>query len=169
MMRRLLADDRGITLTEMVVAMMVSAIVMTATVVWLSAVLRTDEAQADRLDSIEELRKAKGQITRELRFAKEVIDPPATDDAITFWLDGGTKDLKEPGEMITYILVGDELHRITDAVPPETHIIATGLQASGTSMVLTDDTVDLTFTVDLDPGDDLPSRSIQTSITARNT
>jgi len=170
MIRSLLRSERGISLAELAIAWTVAAIVVAGVVTWMGAVLRADARQQDRLDVIDELRYAKGQISSELRFATEVYPPGAGDDKISFWLDGGVVGTAEPGEKITYEIIGTDLIRSTDAVPAETpSVVAEGLVAADSAIGITGDVVDIKFTVDFDVTDSHPARSIETSIKARNT
>lgn len=170
MIGRLYHSDDGISVAELAIAWVIAAVVVAGVTVWTGAVLRADGRQQDRLEVIDELRYAKGQITSELRFATEIYPPATGDDKVSFWLDGGVIDTAEPGEIITYEIVGNELVRSTDASPAEpSTTVARGLIAADSSMVVTADVVDITFTIDFDPTDSHPARSIHTSIKSRNT
>ncbi|MDH3471345.1 MAG: hypothetical protein OEM94_08535 [Acidimicrobiia bacterium] len=170
MIRRFLRSEQGISLAELAIASIIAAVVVAGVTVWMGAVLRADARQQDRLDVIAELRYAKGQITSELRFATEIYPPGAGDDKISFWLDGGVLGTAEAGETITYEIIGTDLTRSTNAVPAEApSLVAEGLVAADSAIVITGDVVDIKFTVDFDVTDSHPARSIETSIKARNT
>lgn len=169
MIWRFLRDERGVSLTELAVAMVVTSIVMAGVMVWATATLREQQRNSDAVATVDELRFAKSQLTRELRFASELIPPASGDDAISLWLDDGN-EVKDVGEIVTYEVMADRsFARYTDDTSQPTKTIAQGLVAAETSFVVTDNTVAVTLSIDLDPTDDFPSRQVTTSISARNT
>jgi type II secretory pathway pseudopilin PulG len=168
MIARLIHRDDGISLTELAVAMIVVSIVLAGMLTWTIATLREQERNRDAVATVDELRFAKSQLTREIRYASQLIPPAMGDDAISLWLDDGDGEV-EVGEMVTYEVLADRsLVRYTDDASQPTKTIAQGLVADDTAFVVADSTVDITLTIDLDPTDNFPSRELATSISTRN-
>ncbi len=168
MFRKLKRDD-GITITELATALFVSSLIVAGAMTWATATLRTQARNQDAVATVDELRFAKSQLTRELRFAAEVIPPSSGDDSISMWLDDGD-EIKAVGEIVTYEVMADRtLARYTDDTLQPTKIIAQGLVAAETSFTVASSTIDITLSIDLDPTDEYQSRQVTTSISARNT
>lgn len=169
-MFRKLRGDGGVSLTELSVALFVSSIVVAGAVTWAVATLNQDRANQDASATIDELRYAKSQLMRELRFASDVYAPSPGDDYIEFWLDDGDDVLTAgAGEVIRYEIMPDGTFvRSTDDIAAPTKLIATGLQAFESSFTVTGSTVDIVLTIDFDPTDSYKARSLETSITARS-
>lgn len=74
MIRRLHRSDAGVTLTELTVAISISAILGLVMMTWLTGVAETDRSQEQEFAALDQMRVAKGRLTKELRFA-ETIDP----------------------------------------------------------------------------------------------
>jgi prepilin-type N-terminal cleavage/methylation domain-containing protein len=169
-LRRLCRSEDGVTLTELAVALFISAIVVAGATVWAVATLNQDRANQDATATIDELRYAKSQLMRELRFASEVYPPSPGDDYIEFWLDDGDDVLTAGiGEVIRYEIMSDGTFvRTTDDASAPSKLIATALQPADSSFTVTGKSVDILLTVDFDPTDSYQARSLETTITARN-
>lgn len=167
MIRQLRFHEDGITLTELLIAMLVAAVVSAAMVTWTGAVLRSDRANRTAVETIDELRFAKTQLVTELRYARDVYPPGSGDDSVSFWLDDGD-DTKESGEEITYEIVGGVLQRSTDDTADPVSVVAEGLMAAESAFVITGSSVDITLGIDLDTSDPSPTRTIHTTVNIRN-
>ena len=135
--------------------------------------LRADRNNQQTIETIDELRFAKSQLVRELRFAEEIYPPGAGDDSISFYvdLDGSGESAPTPGEgeVITYeITAGGILERSTDSTADPVAIIAEGLLPVDSAMVVSGTSVAITLAIDLDTSDSLPAHTIHTTISARN-
>jgi len=173
MIRQLARSEEGITLTELLVAMVVATIVTAASIAWVGAVLRSDRNNQQTIETIDELRFAKTQLVRELRFAEEIYPPGAGDDSISFYIDldgsGESAPIPGEGEVITYeITAGGIFERSTDDPADPVVTIAEGLVAVDSSMVVSGTSVDIVLAIDLDTSDSLPAHTIHTTIAARN-
>lgn len=169
-LRDLFAKDSGLSITELSVALFVSSIVVAGTITWAVATLNQDRANQDAAATIDELRYAKSQLMRELRFATDVYPPTPDDNHIEFWLDDGD-DVLTPGngELIRYEIRGDGTFvRFSDDPTEPEKLIATGLRIADSSFTVNGKTVDIVLTIDFDPTDSFQARSLETSITARN-
>lgn len=171
MLSRLFRSERGVSITELAVALFVSSIVVAGAVVWATAALRTDQANKDATATVDELRYAKSQLIRELRFASDVYPPSPGNDYVEFWLDDGDNVLTTGvGELVKYEIQSDgRFLRTTDDPAGVAKLVATGLRPLESSFTVTGKTVDIVLTIDFDPTDSYQARSLETSITARNT
>jgi Tfp pilus assembly protein PilW len=107
-------SEAGITLVELMVAMMVTAILGAMVATWMtSAVRAVNLHRADDI-AVQQLREAKDLLTRELRMASGVTAISPT--SISFWVDADFSGTPEQGETITWVIETDgTLARSTDA------------------------------------------------------
>lgn len=166
-------DDRGITLTELLIAMTVATIIMAAAVTWVSAVTRSDERNQSMIETIDELRFAKSRLVSELRFGEDVFPPSSGDDSLSIWIDVNDNDIDDDaadiGERITFTITSSgELIRSSDLATEADILLAESLIPAQSSMVITDDIVDIELYADTDPSDNLVERSVRTTVKVRN-
>ena len=166
-----LNSESGLTLTELAVAMFVASIVAAGAIVWAMAVRSADIRNQDALEIMEQLRFAKTELVAELRFADDVIDPGAGDDAMSMYIESnGTEDFQPGvGELITYTIQSDgTLMRVTDDATPQSKVMARYLIPGASSIVLVgENQVDIHFVVDTDTGDEVSPREIKTKVNVR--
>lgn len=171
MMWHRLTEDRGLTLTELMVAMFISAIVTAGAVTWAVTVNRADERNRETVRIVDELRWAKTELVNELRFADEVFPPSSGDDEISMFIDGNANEALDPGvgELVTYrILANGILQRFTDDPADPTSVMANHLLPAASSILIVDtDKVEINFVVDTDLGDNVNQRTIRTSVKVR--
>jgi hypothetical protein len=167
---RISRDDRGaIGLAELMVASVIAAIVAGAMVTWAVTVTKAASVNDVILSTIDELRLAKGQIIKEARFADELYPPTVGDDSFSLWTDAdGSGDALPVGETVTYTIGADGVLMRTSDDPAESpRLIAHGVIAAESAFVVSGQSLDLTLSIDLDVTDNLSSREIQSSVTAR--
>lgn len=155
-----LASENGISITELMIALVVTTLVTAAVVTWTGAVLRSDRQNQQALETIDELRYAKSRLVSELRFATAIIPPASGNDKISF---------KQNTTTITYeILPSGVLRRTTDKPGDAAIEVAHGLVPSLSALVVSGTTVDITLAVDFDTTDSIDARTIHTTVKARN-
>lgn len=161
-------DERGITLTELIVAMFVTLLVGVMTMTWVSAVTRQEQINEQDVAAVDELRVAKSRITKELRFASAALpalsSPPSS---VAVWIDGDRSGgSPDPGEIVTWEIQSDgTLTRSTDTGDVEIH--GTGLDVADSSLVLdADGNVAIRFVIRLEMNADF-DRVIETTVNIR--
>lgn len=113
MIARLLHDDRGASIVELGVAMIVTAVMSAALVSWMSSAGATIALHTEDDVVVQDLRVAKERIGRELRVAEDVLE--AGHNLVTIWVDDDDDDFTDAGERITWYLGTDgNLWRWTD-------------------------------------------------------
>ncbi|MBT8213064.1 MAG: prepilin-type N-terminal cleavage/methylation domain-containing protein [Acidimicrobiia bacterium] len=178
-MTRLLNDlrtrDDGITLVELMVAAFIATVTMAVLVSWLTVVDRADKMQEADFETMNELRFAKAELVKELRFADDVLSPTET-NKITVWIDldgsrGGGPDTQ--GEVVTFEITGSQLVRYeytdndTEELPLNRVVIYDKLETGSTLIPDADQTsVSITLIADV-PGDQ-GLRTIKTQVSIRN-
>ncbi|NNF70389.1 MAG: hypothetical protein HKN01_11520 [Acidimicrobiia bacterium] len=177
-MRRLifrLRRDEGITLVEMMVAAFIATVTLAVLVSWLTVIDRADRAQESDFETLNDLRFAKAEMVKELRFAGDVMSPTET-DKVTVWVDldgsrGGGPD--GPGELVTWEITGAQLVRYeytnndVDDLPLNLKVVFDQLEAGSTLIPDADQTsVSITLIADV-PGDQ-GLRTIKTQVSIRN-
>lgn len=172
MIKQLLHSDRGITLTELLVAMVVAALITGGVLTWTSAVTRADQRSKDTLEIIDQLRWAKTRLVAELRFAEDVFPPGSGDDEISMYVESNGTDGMQAGvgELVTYEILGSGILQRTSDDPAEDPInFAEHVLPASSSMVMVGgDTVEIEFVVDTDLTDEVNQRMIKTSVKVRN-
>lgn len=128
-------DERGASLVEASLSMLIIGIVGIVAVAWLAAAGRSDQAQEGAATSSDSLREAKAQIVTELRFADSISDDPAHTNQykVTVWIDSlsqGTRGTPDTGigEWVTWEFTSEgKLKRVTDAPGAQWEEVARGL------------------------------------------
>lgn len=170
MIARIARDDRGVVgLAELMVASVIAVIVAAFMVTWAITVTRAATANEVILSTIDELRLAKGQIIKEARFADALYPPGAGDDSFSLWVDSDGSGDAQFGETVTYTIGSDGvLTRTTDDATEPPRLVARGVIAAESAFVVAGRSLDLTLSIDLDPTDNLSSREIHSTVTARD-
>jgi prepilin-type N-terminal cleavage/methylation domain-containing protein len=177
-------NERGLTLAEMMVALILIAIVgsmLTAAVV---QIYRSSKVQSEDYDTLGALRNAIGYMERELREGRR-LRPGSTSQDLTIWVDH-SRDLVEDDEEIVRYLISDEdgdgtyeLRRTTQAGTSQ--ILARYLHSDSHFEYL-ENTIDLGYdnpslagtsviVIELtanSPGIEGPARNTQTQVRLRN-
>ena len=113
-LRSLGSDDRGMTLLELSVAMLISALIATAMLSWIIGVASADDRFKSNDLALGDLRDVSDRLSRELRSSEYVT--AAQSAAISFWADSNRDDVIDAGETITWTLESDgSVVRTTDA------------------------------------------------------
>jgi prepilin-type N-terminal cleavage/methylation domain-containing protein len=109
-----LRADRGMTLVELLVAMLLAAFVAGAVVTWMMSAVRAADHHRDDDRAVQDLRQAKERLTRELRMAAELQGASA--GTVVVWIDDNSNGEIDAGEVVTWGITEDgELVRSTDA------------------------------------------------------
>jgi hypothetical protein len=108
MTRRLLRDESGLTLPELMVASVISMLVGALTVVSITTALRVDDFTREDSEALGELRTATERFEKEVRQARKVYEG-STGDRIQFWVDYNRNNQQELAEQIIWEeeLIGD--------------------------------------------------------------
>jgi len=106
--RRLREDDRGVTVPELLIVVLVFALLLVATLGILESAVKTERGQQSRADSLDGLRLAMARVTKDIRQAMSV-DPSSTASRLqmTTIVDGDTVS-------VVYEVVGGTLLRRID-------------------------------------------------------
>jgi prepilin-type N-terminal cleavage/methylation domain-containing protein len=177
-------NEKGLTLAEMLVAMVLLAIVgsiLTAAVV---QIYRSSRVQSQDYDTLGSLRNAIGFMERELREGRR-LRPASTSQDLSIWVDHSRDFVEDDEEVVRYLISDEdgngtyELRRTTEAGTSQ--ILARYLD-SGSHFEYLEDTFDLGYnnpsladtsvivielTAD-SPGTEGPARSTQTQVRLRN-
>jgi prepilin-type N-terminal cleavage/methylation domain-containing protein len=106
--RRAVRDERGFTITELLVTMIVGLIVLFALFGLFEVALRANGRVGDRVDAAQRGRNALEQITQELR-SQVCLGPQVppivsgTDTSITFYADVGGETFSPDKRVLTYV------------------------------------------------------------------
>lgn len=120
--RSLIRDERGVTLVELMVSMLLVAFVSAAVVTGMTSAMRSANLHRDDDRAVQDLRLAKERLTRELRTAAEL--QAATASSITVWIDSDADGTEDPGEVVTWEITADgSLLRSTDTSPASAVVI----------------------------------------------
>lgn len=128
------ADDRGISTAEVVVAVAIALVVMTATTSIAVSMLRAERYNTALRADLDGARVAVDRVRRELRGARQVTVAPGG-ARVDFWLDRNRDLAVQPSERVAYALVADgtgagaggRLERWTAAAPTPTQVVVRGL------------------------------------------
>lgn len=171
-MRNRLRNDQGITITELAVALFVSSIIATGAITWAIAVNNADVRNREALEIVDELRWAKTEIVKELRFAFAVFPPSVGDDEISMHVDvnGDSEFQPDIGELVTYrITPGGVLERSSDLSGDPVATMARSLLPAQSSITLVGtNQVVIEFVADTDASDNVSARTIKTTVNVRH-
>ncbi|MFQ5553932.1 MAG: PilW family protein [Acidimicrobiia bacterium] len=170
--RRIFSPEDGLTILELMVAAAVSMISIAIVTTWMIAATRVDIDQDADFDGLNELRLAKAQMVREIRFATGSV-ATSTPDSIEVWVDldgsGGAGPDSAGEHVIWRIIVGD-LVRLEDDDMDTAVTWVEDLDTSNSSLTLTGSVVDIELSLVIEQGasDILESRTIKTRVELRN-
>jgi Tfp pilus assembly protein FimT len=169
-LRRRLHQEEGVTLVELMVSMIVAAILIAIMTVLTTMVFRQNAIQENEFDALNEMRFAKAEMVREIRFATAAL-PTTTPNTIDIWIDrdgsGGTGP-DQPGEQVTWQIVGTDLVRFEDGDDTVTRVLVTDMVASASTLEVVGDIATIELTADADPSRPPAARTIRTQVNLRN-
>lgn len=177
-LRQLLtAGDDGVTLVELTVAFFMLSIIAAVMINWMIQVSQADEFEQQSAVALEEMRYAKSQLTKELRFA-ESIDVASSDaHAVKVWVDEDGDASAQPAELVTWWFAADgTLMRDTDSaldVPERraSNLVYDAAAAAGSSRFSYDaayEVVTIELVSDVDTATGPEAKSIHTEVHLRN-
>lgn len=103
-LRRLDADEAGLTLVELLVAVLLASVVGIGVVRTAAGSVRAERAVVDVRDAMDDARTATERIRRDVRDARRVT---ATATRLELWVDDDQDGVEETPEQIVYQLVAD--------------------------------------------------------------
>lgn len=166
------ARESGMSMLELMVAAAVAVIAVIIVVTWLIAATRVDLDQDADFQGLNELRFAKSQMTKELRFATASM-PASNPDSIEVWIDlddsgGGGPD--GAGEHVIWRIMSGDLIRYTDDDLATAVTWVEDLDTSASSLTLNGSVVEIELSLNVEQGatDVLESRTIKTRVALRN-
>lgn len=168
-MRRVLGDERGITLVELIVAMAILAIAAPIVGTVMVSSLRATDEMSSSSQVLDELRLQVTAISRELRSAT-CITSPAENSAgttLTFRTASNGLDANDNGSIVTYEVLGGELRRTQGSGSPS--VVSRGIVgpvAPFRQVTTPRRSVHIDFSVRLLDGD--PAQDIGTVVAGRN-
>jgi len=173
MIRRMRHDESGVSVLELMIALIVTAVISAIMLSWVIAVLRTEALQSDDLDALDQMRVAKARLVKELRFAT-AIDPGSSASAVTFAVElGGSEGPDLTGEIVTWSVEPDGTFlRYVDNDPDTATVEVTGLVPASSffsyAAAATMSPITIELMADVDPSAAPGARSIRVQVHARN-
>ena len=167
--RPLLHEDRGVTLVELMVSMLLVAFVSAAVVSGMTSAMRSANLHREDDQAVQDLRIAKERLTRELRTAAEL--QAASASSITVWIDADATGDEDPGEVVTWEITSvGSLTRSTDTAAASAVVV--NLDATESLFAFDAESVDeirlITVVLVARVGSSDGTRSMQTQILLRN-
>ena len=170
-LRQFGSGESGLSLIELMVGMAVASIAVAVVFAWLIAATRVDLDQEADFEGLNELRFAKSQMTKELRFADGTLTA-GNADSIEVWVDvdGNGTGPDSTGEQVIWRILDGDLIRYTDDDLGTSVTWVTNLDTSNSSLNLNGNVAEIELTVNVPQGASaaLSGRTIQTSVTIRN-
>lgn len=187
-MSRRWSDERGLSVIELLVGLVLSTAVLGLLTGALGVVTRTDTAHSDHSRALASLRTTVERLGKEVRQARRVYTD-STCRQLHFWVDHDQDETTSPDERITWKLVPvdgsrAELHRTTDetganGVPLVTDFVTGDVFAYGDETTPPEESSDpcvsdaasivaLEFTADVDPSKHIGPRTVRTEVKLRN-
>lgn len=175
MMSRLITDEAGITISELMVAIAITSITTLLLTTITFTTNRIDTFAQDDSSTLAELRIATERITKEIRQSR-IIYPDSTDRLVHFWVDYDLDNQQDDNERISWEVrteSGDtDLVRYTEADPTPVVIAESYVDGPTFSYDPVVDSVPrvvtITLTMDGDPDKAPGSRVIESEIRIRN-
>ncbi len=112
-LRGALAADAGMSLVELGVSMVITALLSVLMLTWFSAGVASENSHRSYDSALADLRDVSDRLGREVRGAGYLT--AADTDSLSFWLDGDRDGVAGSGEVITWTIAGGEMLRSTDA------------------------------------------------------
>jgi type II secretory pathway pseudopilin PulG len=109
---RALRSDRGLTLVELGVGMLIGAMLSALMVVWLGAGVRSELTHQSYDEALSDLRDITDQMSREIRTSNALT--ALGDQSLSLWLDGDRDDEVDTGEIVTWAIDGSDVLRSVD-------------------------------------------------------
>ena len=170
-MSRLRPDDSGMSLIELMVGMAVASIAIAVVFAWLVAATRVDLDQDADFEGLNELRFAKAQMTKELRFADGSLTA-SNSESIEVWIDvdGNGTGPDSTGEQVIWRIHNGDLIRYTDDDLGTAVTWVSDLDTADSSLNLNGNVAEIVLTLSVEQGATavLSDRTIETSVTLRN-
>ena len=96
-------DDRGFTLVELLVAMLVTGVVLGGITAVVLSSLRVEQNQRQLQDVVDDGRLALTRIRQEVREARRIL-PGSDEKRLYFWVDKNQDALVQPEELVCYVV-----------------------------------------------------------------
>ena len=125
-LRDRLGRDGGMSLVELGVAMMITAVLSVLMITWFAAGVGSENSHRSYDAALSDLREVSDRLGREVRSAGALTAADA--DSLSFWLDENRDGVTDAGETITWAITGSEMRRFTDD-DSEDGVLATHLTA----------------------------------------
>lgn len=171
MLRSLRTGQSGVSMIELMIASFVAMVALIVVIVWVTAATRVDLDQEADFEALNELRFAKSQMSKELRFADGVLTA-SNADSVEVWVDvdGNGSGPDSTGEQVIWRIFGDTLIRYVDDDLGTAVTWAEGLDTTNSSLAMNGNTaeIELTIAVDQGAGGNPQERTIKTQVTVRN-
>jgi type II secretory pathway pseudopilin PulG len=181
MIGRLLGDESGMTLPELMVASLISMLVGALMVMVITTALSVDDFTREDSQALAELRTATERFEKEVRQARKVYGPTVDDPVgstgtrIRFWVDYNRNNQQDLEDQIIWeqVLVGDRaVLRRTNAAGSFETLVNSGL-TPGTPFsynLAPPDTTVVTITLigDVKSGSTPSGRTVRTKVRLRN-
>ena len=161
----------GMSLIELMVGMAVASIAIAVVFAWLVAATRVDLDQDADFQGLNELRIAKAQMTKELRFADGSLTAGSS-NSIEVWIDvdGNGTGPDSTGEQVIWRIYNGDLIRYTDDDLNTAVTWVSDLDTADSSLNLNGSVAEIVLTLSVEQGATavLSDRTIETSVTLRN-
>ena len=178
---QLVRRDSGVSLTELMITMVIVAILGSIMVSWIVGLGNANKITTETQLVLDDMRFAKSQLVKEIRFADGVIAGSSDAHTLTLWLDDpavgvqGSVDASI-GEVVTWEIHSDgRLSRDTDlpAQTPEdraAYLVYDGAAAAGSSFFTypSSITVEIELVADVDGSSGPSARTVRTEVHLRN-
>lgn len=172
--QRLDADERGITLVELMVAMVITVMVGLLLIAALTMVTRVDRFTRQDSEALAELRTATERFQKEMRQARKVYSD-STSTSAHFWVDYNRDNQQNLSEKLIWRqeTVSGETRLIRTSEAGGTIIQALDIVPGSSSFVYVpapEDTtvVTITLTADVSSGSGPSGRTVRTQVRLRN-
>jgi hypothetical protein len=168
-LRRIVGGERGISLAELLMGASIAVATLALVVTWISTTSGVDMNQEADFDALNELRFAKSQIERELRFADGLLTA-ASSNSVEVWidLDGNGAGPDSAGERVTWSIVSSQLQRYVDGASASAQILLDDVDEAASELSVAGSTVTITLTVGVDQGRTTSTRTLKTRVNVRN-
>lgn len=165
----ILSGERGISLVELMVGSLVATITLAIVVVWAVTASRTDLYQEQDFQALNDMRFAKAEMVKELRFADGLVAFSA--NRVDIWLDldgsgGGAPD--QAGEWVTWQITGTNLVRFEDNDASVSKVVLEDLVVSDSYLNVSGKIVEIQLTADVGSSSGPDPRTIKTQVALRN-
>ena len=122
--------ERGVTMVELGVAMLITALLSTVMITWVFAGVSSENSHRSYDDALADLRQVTDRLGREIRSAGYLTEAGVS--SLAYWLDGDRDGVAEAGETITWAIDGSTIVRSADDGQPGA-VLATNLSGAASS------------------------------------